>query len=78
MEADDISVKSINCILFKEKHIYQKINEKNYHRNTWCCRRATPCVSMINGKNTCFLKKFKFKISDMNDFEKLVFVDGEY
>ena len=21
---------------------------------------------------------FKFKISDMNDFEKLVFVDGEY
>jgi hypothetical protein len=25
-----------------------------------------------------FLRNFKFKISDMNDFEKLVFVDGEY
>ena len=32
MEADDISVKSINCILFKEKHIYQKINEKNINK----------------------------------------------
>ena len=29
MEADDISVKSINCILFKEKHIYQKIKDLN-------------------------------------------------
>lgn len=29
MEADDISVKSINRILFKEKHIYQKIKDLN-------------------------------------------------
>ena len=29
MEADDVSVKSINCILFKEKHIYQKIKDLN-------------------------------------------------
>ena len=29
IEADDISVKSINCILFKEKHIYQKIKDLN-------------------------------------------------
>lgn len=29
IEADDISVKSINRILFKEKHIYQKIKDLN-------------------------------------------------
>lgn len=29
-------------------------------------------------KHVFFLRNFKFKISDMNDFEKLVFVDGEY
>ncbi len=39
---------------------------------------ATPCVLLMNGRNTSFLRNFKFKISDMNDFEKLVFVDGEY
>ena len=28
---------------------------------------------MINGKNTCFLKKFKFKISGAKTFRKEIF-----
>ena len=46
MEADDISVKSINCILFKEKHIYQKNKRPEPHGSyAKSCHR--PCDPLL-------------------------------